>query len=76
MAMLMAQANPEKNEEQIFRQLLELRPQAWPNSLMVGFADEILERRGRLMTALGGLYARQLAKRPETEQFPAVRRPQ
>jgi predicted protein tyrosine phosphatase len=64
MAMLMAQSNPEDSEEQLFAQLLELRPQAWPNSLMVEFADEILGRRGRLLTALGRLYSQQLATRP------------
>jgi predicted protein tyrosine phosphatase len=69
MAMLMAQSNPGDSEERVFRQLLEMRPQAWPNSLMMEFADELLGRRGRLITALGGLYAQQLAKRPETEQF-------
>lgn len=69
MTMLMAQSSPEESEERIFSQLLGLRPQAWPNSLMVEFADEQLGRRGRLMTALGGLYAEQLARRPETEHF-------
>ena len=69
MAMLMAQSDPEEGEERIFSELLRLRPQAWPNSLMVEFADEQLGRRGQLMTALGGLYAQQLTKRPETENF-------
>jgi hypothetical protein len=36
---------------------------------MMEFADSQLDRRGRLITALGSLYAQQLAKRPETEQF-------
>jgi predicted protein tyrosine phosphatase len=65
MAMLMAQSNPQEGEERIFSQLLTLRPQAWPNSLMVEFADEQLGRQGRLISALGGLYAQQRAKRPE-----------
>ena len=34
MAMLMAESNPEESEEQVFRQLIDMRPQAWPNSLM------------------------------------------
>ena len=58
MTILMAQSNPEEGAERIFSELLRLRPQAWPNSLMVEFADEQLGRPGRLMTALGGLYAR------------------
>ena len=69
MAILMAQSDPGHTEERIFSQLIDLRPQAWPNSLMVEFADDLLNREGRLMTALASLYARQLAKRPETEHF-------
>lgn len=69
MAILMTQSNPQESEERVFARLLELRPQAWPNSLMVEFADDQLGRRGRLITAVGGLYAQQLARRPETEDF-------
>jgi predicted protein tyrosine phosphatase len=69
MAILMAQSNTEESEEQIFSQILRLRPQAWPNSLMIEFADDLLGRQGRLVGALGGLYAQQLANRPETEHF-------
>ena len=65
MVMLMTQSNPELREEQIFGQLLKLRPQAWPNSLMVKFADDQLGLRGRLITALGRFYAQQLAERPQ-----------
>jgi predicted protein tyrosine phosphatase len=35
MVMLMTQSNPQLGEQRIFEQLLELRPQAWPNSLML-----------------------------------------
>lgn len=69
MAMLVAQSSPREIEDEIFARLLELRPQAWPNSRMIEFADDLLGRRGRLTAALGGLYAQQLAKRPETEHF-------
>jgi predicted protein tyrosine phosphatase len=65
MVMLMTQSNPQLGEEQIFGQLLEMRPQAWPNSLMVKFADDQLGLRGRLTTALSRFYAQQLAERPQ-----------
>jgi predicted protein tyrosine phosphatase len=68
MAIMMVQSHLPGSEEGIFSRLLELRPQAWPNSLMIEYADELLGCRGRLLRALGGLYARQLAKRPETEK--------
>jgi hypothetical protein len=32
---------------------------------MIEFADELLDRRGRLVAAIAGIYARQLANRPE-----------
>src|SRR5262249_1769564 len=69
MAVLMAQSDPDESERRIFAQLLSLRPQAWPNSLMVEFADTLMGRQGRMMSALANLYAQQLVKRPETEHF-------
>jgi predicted protein tyrosine phosphatase len=64
MVMVIAQSNPRKSEERLFGRLLELRPQAWPNCLMLEFADDQLGRRGRLVRALGRFYAQQLAERP------------
>ena len=64
MAMLLAQLYPAEDEDRIFRRLSEIRPQAWPNSLMIEAADELLSRGGRLTEALRRHYARQLAARP------------
>jgi predicted protein tyrosine phosphatase len=64
MAMLLAQAHPGEDEDS-----QDLRPQAWPNSLMIGFADELLGRKGRLSSALSRFYALQLRKQPGTEQL-------
>jgi predicted protein tyrosine phosphatase len=72
MAMLIAQARPEASDEDIFCRLLEIRPKAWPNSRMIGFADERLERGGAMSAALGRLYARQLESRPEIGDFMRV----
>jgi predicted protein tyrosine phosphatase len=63
--MLEAQAHPHADEDRLFARLREIRPQAWPNSRMVGFADELLGRGGRLVVALERHYAHQLAARPE-----------
>jgi predicted protein tyrosine phosphatase len=65
MAMILAQAFPQLNEDAIVDRLLRIRPQAWPNSRMIGFADELLGRKQRLSTAVRGIYARRLASRPE-----------
>jgi predicted protein tyrosine phosphatase len=67
MATLLAQLHPEENEDRIFARILEIRPQAWPNCVMIGFADDLLGRGGRLMAALGRFYARQLVGRPDME---------
>jgi predicted protein tyrosine phosphatase len=65
MLMLLAQALPRQGEGSLVDRLLEIRPQAWPNLRMVKFADEHLGRDGRLIAALGGLYARRLNTQPE-----------
>lgn len=61
---LLAQARPEADADDLLEHLRDLRPQAWPNSRMVGFADDRLGRRGRLVAALGRFYARRLAAEP------------
>ncbi|MBV8963299.1 MAG: protein-tyrosine-phosphatase [Hyphomicrobiales bacterium] len=65
MTTLLVQAEPEETEERIFGRLVAIRPQAWPNSLMIGFADELLGRGGKLIAALRRHYGRRLAIRPE-----------
>lgn len=65
MLALMAQANPDASGESLFARLVTIRPQAWPNSQMVGFADEQLGRGGELRAALGRHYFRQINSRPE-----------
>lgn len=67
--MLLAQANPQWNETEVFISLTILRPNAWPNSLMIAFADELLGRDGRLTTALCKLYAYQLKRDPNARRL-------
>lgn len=63
--MILAQAHPREGEDAIAERLMGIRPQAWPNSRMIAFADGLLGRGGRLVAATGAIYAQQLAKRPE-----------
>lgn len=65
MAMILAQAFPQEDEHAVVDRLLRIRPQARPNSRMIGFADELLGRNGRLTAAVNKVYARRLATRPE-----------
>jgi predicted protein tyrosine phosphatase len=48
---LMVQHNPGR-EEEAFAELARLRPYSWPNALMIGIADDLLERGGALVGAL------------------------
>jgi len=65
MLALMAQADPTEGEDALFARLREIRPQAWPNSVMVGFADAQLGREGRLTEALRRHYAHQIEAQPK-----------
>lgn len=64
-AALLLQAHPEADEEALLARIAEIRPQAWLNSLMIGFVDAELGRGGRLVAALPRFYARQLAANPQ-----------
>ncbi len=64
MAMLLAQAHPDQDEEAIAERLTAIRPKAWPNSRMIAFADEMLGRGGRLTLAARKMYGRLLALQP------------
>lgn len=64
LATLLARHTPPGEEPAIFERLRRIRPQAWPNSRMVGFADEILGRDGRLVAALQGHYRLQAVAWP------------
>jgi predicted protein tyrosine phosphatase len=72
MATLIAQAHPGEDEDGILARLKEIRPQAWPNLRMMEFADDLLGREGRLVSALGRLYKQQLVERPRLAD--AIRR--
>lgn len=69
MLTLMAQTQPEESEDHLFERLVEIRPQAWPNSRMVEFADDLLSRDGRLMDALRRHYGHQIQRMPRYVQL-------
>lgn len=71
MLSLMAQVEPEEGEDALFARLRTIRPQAWPNSVMIGFADAQLKRGGKLTAALGRHYAHQLEAQPRYRQWMA-----
>ena len=64
-ASLLAQAQPDLDGDLVFGRVREIRPRAWPNSIMIGFADALLNRNGKLFDALARHYAKQLCNYPE-----------
>ncbi|AOO79217.1 tyrosine phosphatase family protein [Bosea vaviloviae] len=69
MLVLMAQNDSEASEDELFDRLRSVRPQAWPNSVMIGFADEQLDRGGRLVEALRRHYGHQLKIQPQYQDW-------
>ena len=65
MLSLLAQLYPDEPEANLFERLRRIRPQAWPNSVMIGYADELLGRKGRLVDALRKHYGHQVTHRPD-----------
>jgi predicted protein tyrosine phosphatase len=63
MTLILAQAVPEVPADRILREVLRIRPQAWPNLRMLEFGDAMLVRRGELVAAAAGVYRRQLDER-------------
>ncbi|PZU92900.1 MAG: protein-tyrosine-phosphatase [Chelatococcus sp.] len=71
MLALMAQVHADEAEDALFARLRGIRPQAWPNSVMIGFADAQLGRRGRLTEALRRHYGHQLQAQPRYRDWMA-----
>lgn len=65
LATLLARHTPAGDEAGIFARIREIRPQAWPNSRMVDFADDLLQRDGRLSAALRDHYRLQAPALPD-----------
>ena len=69
MLILMAQAQPELDEDSLFNRLRSIRSIAWPNSRMIGYADDLLKRDGRLVAALHRHYRAQLDRDPTFDEW-------
>jgi predicted protein tyrosine phosphatase len=69
MLTLLAQTYPDESEARLYARLREIRPQSWPNSRMIAYADEILGREGRLSAELGRHYVTQLERQPKFAEW-------
>jgi predicted protein tyrosine phosphatase len=64
MALLVAQALPERDGAAIFADILRIRPQIWPNLRIVEMGDRALGRNGDLIAAAHGVYRLRIGKDP------------
>ncbi|HEY5794024.1 MAG TPA: protein-tyrosine-phosphatase [Bosea sp. (in: a-proteobacteria)] len=65
MLLVLAKLEPEADEAALFGRLRGIRPDSWPNSLLVRLGDDALGRGGRLMEALRDHYGHQVRRQPE-----------
>lgn len=65
MALVIAQAMPDRSGDAIFADILRIRPQIWPNLRIVEMGDHALGRNGDLIAAAHRVYNLQIGKRPE-----------
>jgi predicted protein tyrosine phosphatase len=70
MALLIAQAMPDRSGDAIFADILRIRPQIWPNLRIIEIGDRVLRRNGNLIAAAQSVYRLQIAQKPHlAEQF-------
>jgi predicted protein tyrosine phosphatase len=70
MALLIAQADPNRSGDEIFAEILRIRPQIWPNLRIVELGDNALGRHGALIDAAKGVYRLRIGQNPSlAEEF-------
>ncbi len=65
---LWAQADPYADADELFRQLKAVRNIAWPNSLMIEFADKSLGKKGKFVEAAYRFFAMRLDEDPKLKE--------
>jgi predicted protein tyrosine phosphatase len=68
-ALILAQAHPERPAREVLDAVSRLRPRAWPNLRLLEFGDELLGRRGEIVTAASAVYRRVLDRDPSVQEF-------
>ena len=74
-ALILAQALPQLPGVVIFREVLRIRPQAWPNLRIVEMGDRLLDRGGDLLAGAREIYSGATALTPRPGRTDARRRP-
>jgi len=68
MALILAQARPDRPASEALAEVRRIRPRLWPNLRVIEFGDELLGRRGELVAAAVGRYRHVIERRPEVGQ--------
>jgi predicted protein tyrosine phosphatase len=67
--LILAKLHPEVSPAEVVARLLRDRPHVWPNLRMIEIGDELLGRRGEIVSAVGRLYGRRLERDPDLNQL-------
>ncbi len=62
--LVLAQSCPDRPADEVLREVVRLRPRAWPNLRILELGDEILGRRGEIVEAARAHYRRALEREP------------
>ncbi|MEA2737971.1 MAG: hypothetical protein QOH05_1278 [Acetobacteraceae bacterium] len=69
MALILAQGLPAVSAHEIMREIVLIRPKAWPNLRIVEMGDAMLGRNGEIVAAAAEVYRTQLEIRPHLAVF-------
>jgi predicted protein tyrosine phosphatase len=68
MALILAQARPDRPASEALAEVRRIRPRIWPNLRLIELGDELLGRGGELVAAAVGRYRHVIERRPEVGQ--------
>jgi predicted protein tyrosine phosphatase len=64
LALILAQAEPDRPAADLFAEIVQARPRAWPNLRLVEVGDALLGRDGTLVAAAAACYRARIADHP------------
>ena len=68
MALILAQARPDRPASEAMAEVRRIRPRIWPNLRVIELGDDLLGRGGELVAAAVGRYRHVIERRPEVGQ--------
>jgi predicted protein tyrosine phosphatase len=69
MALILAQARPDRAAADAMREVARIRSKAWPNLRLIELGDALLERQGTLVAAAIERYRYAMSRRPELAEI-------